>query len=85
MEKVVTRQLFRNLERFEHQSIELNGWVRNNRAQKSFGFLMINDGSFFETIQVVYEESLDNFKEIQKNPCRFSCNCIWGSYTYAKC
>ena len=34
MEKVVTRQLFRNLERFEHQSIELNGWVRNNRAQK---------------------------------------------------
>ena len=66
MEKVVTRQLFRNLERFEHQSIELNGWVRNNRAQKSFGFLMINDGSFFETIQVVYEESLDNFKEIQK-------------------
>ena len=66
MENVVTRQLFRNLERFEHQSIELNGWVRNNRAQKSFGFLMINDGSFFETIQVVYEESLDNFKEIQK-------------------
>ena len=43
MEKVVTRQLFRNLNRFTGQSIELSGWVRNNRAQKSFGFLMIND------------------------------------------
>ena len=66
MEKVVTRQLFRNLNRFTGQSIELSGWVRNNRAQKSFGFLMINDGSFFETIQVVYEDNLTNFKDIQK-------------------
>ena len=84
MEKVVTRQLFRNLERFEHQSIELNGWVRNNRAQKSFGFLMINDGSFFETIQVVYEESLDNFKEIQKIRVG-SAVTVYGVVTYAKC
>ena len=56
MEKVVTRQLFRNLNRFTGQSIELSGWVRNNRAQKSF----------FETIQVVYEDNLTNFKDIQK-------------------
>jgi len=66
MEKIVVRQLFRNLDRYANQVVELNGWVRNNRAQKSFGFLMINDGSFFETIQAVYEENLENFKEVQK-------------------
>jgi len=67
MEKLVVRQLFRNTERYADQVVELNGWIRNNRAQKSFGFLMINDGSFFETIQVVYaEENISNFKDVQK-------------------
>ncbi|MGL4336123.1 MAG: asparagine--tRNA ligase [Turicibacter sp.] len=67
MEKVVVRQLFRNVDRYANQTVEINGWVRNNRAQKQFGFLMLNDGSFFETIQVVYsEENLANFKEVQK-------------------
>lgn len=66
MEKIVVRQLFRNLDRYANQVVEINGWVRNNRAQKAFGFLMINDGSFFETIQAVYEENLENFKEVQK-------------------
>ena len=55
MEKIVVRQLFRNLDRYANQIVELNGWVRNNRAQKSFGFLMVYDGSVFETILVVYE------------------------------
>jgi len=64
---VVVRQLFRNKEKYANQEVTINGWIRNNRAQKSFGFLMVNDGSFFETLQVVYsEEHLDNFKEIQK-------------------
>ncbi len=45
----------------------LYGWVRNNRAQKEFGFISFHDGTFFETIQVVYEDSkADNFKDIQK-------------------
>ena len=67
MEKLVARQLYRNAERYADQTIELSGWVRNNRAQKQFGFLMINDGSFFETMQVVYsEEDLVNFKDVQK-------------------
>ena len=67
MEKTVVRQLFRNKEKFEGQEVTLSGWIRNNRAQKSFGFLMINDGSFFETLQVVYsEDTLANFKDVQK-------------------
>ena len=67
MEKLVVRQLFRNTERYGGQLITLSGWIRNNRAQKSFGFLMINDGTFFETIQAVYtEEKVANFKDVQK-------------------
>ena len=67
MEKLVVRQLFRNVDRYANQTIQLSGWIRNNRAQKSFGFLMINDGTFFETIQAVYsEENLSNFKDVQK-------------------
>lgn len=67
MEKTVVRQLFRNKEKYANQEIEINGWIRTNRAQKSFGFLNMNDGSFFNNIQVVYsEENLENFKEIQK-------------------
>ena len=67
MDKTVVRQLFRNKEKYADQEIAINGWIRTNRAQKSFGFLNMNDGSFFENIQVVYsEENLENFKEIQK-------------------
>ena len=67
MERTVVRKLFRNKEKYVDREVAINGWIRTNRAQKSFGFLNINDGSFFENIQVVYsEESLDNFKEIQK-------------------
>ena len=67
MEKTVVRGLFRNRKKYADQEVAINGWIRTNRAQKSFGFLNINDGSFFENIQVVYsEENLSNFKEIQK-------------------
>lgn len=49
------------------KAVKISGWIRNSRAQKEFGFIDINDGSFFETIQVVYEEDkLSNYKEIQK-------------------
>ena len=67
MEKLVARQLFRNVDRYANKTVQLSGWIRNNRAQKAFGFLMINDGTFFETMQIVYsEEDLNNFKEVQK-------------------
>ncbi|HEY8364972.1 MAG TPA: asparagine--tRNA ligase [Haloplasmataceae bacterium] len=64
--KVVTRQLFRDIQKYQGTIVEISGWVRNNRAQKQFGFLMVNDGTFFETIQVVYDQEMNNFKEIQK-------------------
>ena len=61
------RALYSEYKELDQKEVELYGWVRNNRAQKEFGFINLNDGTFFETIQVVYEsEFLDNFKDVQK-------------------
>jgi len=66
MQSVTVKEIFRETERFLNQKIELSGWVRTVRSSKAFGFIEINDGSFFENIQVVFEESLPNFAEIGK-------------------
>ncbi len=67
MQVITVRELFKNITDYDQKKVTLKGWVRNNRAQKEFGFLNLNDGSFFETIQVVYEmENTENFKEISK-------------------
>ncbi|MDR2822121.1 MAG: asparagine--tRNA ligase [Acholeplasmatales bacterium] len=50
----------------ENTLVKIEGWVRNNRDQKEFGFIDFHDGTFFKSIQIVYENSLDNFKNIQK-------------------
>ena len=61
------RQLYKKYNDLDQKEIKLYGWVRNNRAQKEFGFINLNDGTFFETIQVVYEsEFIENFKDVQK-------------------
>jgi len=60
------RDLFLGWESKVDQTVSLEGWVRNHRDQKSFGFLMLNDGTDFRTIQVVYDEGLANFSEVKK-------------------
>jgi len=65
--KQTVRKIFKNQEELSGKTIELYGWVRSNRAQKEFGFINLNDGTFFETIQIVYDEKqITNFKEVQK-------------------
>lgn len=65
--EVTVKDIFRNTASFVDQDITLYGWVRNHRAQKEFGFINFHDGTFFESLQVVYEEvKLSNFKDIQK-------------------
>ncbi|MBP1759518.1 MAG: asparaginyl-tRNA synthetase [Firmicutes bacterium] len=66
MQLVTVKEIHRQTDRFLNQKIELSGWVRTVRTSKTFGFIEINDGSFFENIQVVFEESLANFMEIGK-------------------
>ena len=66
MELVNIREIFRNQEKYENKKVTIGGWVRSNRSSKNFGFLVINDGTFFEPIQVVYSDKLNNFAEIEK-------------------
>lgn len=60
------KQLFRSKETYQKKEVTIMGWVRTNRAQAQFGFLNVNDGTFFENLQVVYDQQLANFDEISK-------------------
>jgi len=65
--KTTVRDLYKEHTKQDNQEVTLFGWIRSNRDQKEFGFINLSDGTFFETIQVVYEnESLPNFKDVQK-------------------
>ena len=66
MELTSVKELYRQTEEYVDRKVSVGGWVRNNRDSKTFGFLVVNDGSFFETLQVVYGEKLSNFEEITK-------------------
>lgn len=66
MELTDIRELFRNQEKYNNEKITIGGWVRSIRNSKTFGFIVVNDGTFFEPLQVVFSETLDNFEEIQK-------------------
>ncbi|MCI9051306.1 MAG: asparagine--tRNA ligase [Lachnospiraceae bacterium] len=66
MELVTIKELYHNTDQYLNKKITIGGWLRNIRDSKSFGFLVINDGSFFETLQVVYHDSMENFEEISK-------------------
>ena len=66
MQRIKIKQLFTNKDQFKDQEITLCAWVRTNRAQAQFGFLNINDGSYFDNLQVVYDNTLANFEEISK-------------------
>ena len=66
MQRIKIKQLFKNKEQFKDQEVTLCAWVRTNRAQAQFGFLNINDGSYFDNLQVVYDNTLANFEEISK-------------------
>ena len=60
------KDLMKKIEEYEGKEIKLEGWIKNHRKQKEFGFIDFNDGTCFETLQVVYDDSLTDFEEIQK-------------------
>ena len=67
MLKTTVRKIFKDTNSFENKTVILTGWVRNHRAQKNFGFINLNDGSFFETIQIVYAaDKVQNFDLVAK-------------------
>ena len=66
MEMMTGRTLFRNYKEYDQKEVEICGWVKSNRGSKKFGFLVINDGTFFEPVQVVYDQEMDNFDTVSK-------------------
>ena len=66
MELVTVRELYKSREQYLDKEVTVGGWVRSIRDSKTFGFIVVNDGSFFETLQVVYHDTMDNFAEISK-------------------
>jgi len=67
MEKALVKSLYRNTEDFIGKEVILSGWLKKIRAQKNFGFIELNDGSFFKGVQVVFDTNLPNFEEISKS------------------
>ena len=59
-------EVLKNADKYVNKEIKINGWIRNHRSQKEFGFIDFSDGTFFKHIQVVYDNLLDNFSEVSK-------------------
>ncbi|MBR7010265.1 MAG: asparagine--tRNA ligase [Oscillospiraceae bacterium] len=67
MESLLTlRELYRGIDNYAGKTVKLGGWVRNRRASKAFGFLMLSDGTYFQPVQVVITDAMENFTDIAK-------------------
>lgn len=66
MELTNIRELYRNKDAWLDKNVEIGGWVRSIRNSKNFGFIVVNDGTFFEPLQVVYHDGLENFAGVEK-------------------
>ena len=60
------KDLFANIKDLENTTVTLEGWVRNNRNQSNFGFIDFNDGTYFKSLQLVYDKELKDFDTISK-------------------
>ena len=60
------RDLYKNREAYLDQKVTVGGWIRSIRDSKTFGFIVLNDGTFFEPLQVVYHDKMDNFAQVCK-------------------
>ncbi len=66
MDLITVRELYRNRADYLDKEISIGGWVRSVRGSKAFGFIVISDGTYFDTLQIVYHDTLSNFAEISK-------------------
>ena len=66
MKDLSVKDLFRETKSYENKEIVLEGWVRTVRDSKTFGFIELNDGTFFKNVQIVFNDKLNNFDEIRK-------------------
>lgn len=66
MNLVTIREIYRSRESYLDKEIQIGGWVKSVRDSKTFGFIVVSDGSYFDTLQVVYHDTMENFAEISK-------------------
>ena len=66
MNLTTVREIYRSRETYLDKEVQIGGWVRSVRGSKNFGFIVVSDGSYFETLQVVYHDTMPNFAEISK-------------------
>lgn len=66
MKLITIRDIFKNRDEYIGKNMKVGGWVRSIRDSKTFGFIVLNDGTFFDTLQIVYHDELNNFDEISK-------------------
>jgi len=65
-DNILIKDLYRNTDSYLEKDIKISGWVKTVRDSKTFGFIEINDGSFFKNVQIVFNDSLSNFEDIRK-------------------
>ena len=66
MKEITIKKLYQDFKAFENKTITLEGWVKTVRDSKTFGFIELNDGTFFKNVQIVFNDNLENFAEICK-------------------
>lgn len=66
--KVTIKEIFKETNKYLDQQVEIEGWIRTLRSSKKFGFIEVNDGTFFSNLQIVFNQDLENFEEIGKFP-----------------
>ena len=66
MELTTIREIFKNREDYLDKKVTVGGWLRSIRDSKTFGFIVLSDGSYFQPLQVVYHDKMDNFAEVSK-------------------
>lgn len=66
MENVILKDLFLNTDKYIDKEISVSGWIKTLRDSKSFGFIELNDGSYFKNVQIVFDDTLSNFEDIKK-------------------
>ena len=66
MDLLTIKELYKNSTQYLDKEITVGGWIRSIRDSKTFGFIVVNDGTFFETLQIVYNDTMDNFAEVSK-------------------
>ena len=60
------KQIYKDYKTYLNKAVKVAGWVKSVRASKNLGFIVLNDGTFFNNIQVVFEDNLENFNELDK-------------------